>query len=105
MDRALLAGCPYFASELLRWDAAFEHQPNPLHFQILIMLGGEGTLNGDSYRPGDGFLIPAHADPFEIVPGAPSQALLAYEPNLEHLREATAKAGASAEEIARALMD
>lgn len=105
VDRALLAGCPYFASELLRWDAAFDHRPNPLHFQIMIILGGEGTLNGEPYRPGNGFLIPAHADAFEIVPSTPSEALVAYEPNLDHLREATEQAGAGAAEIARALMD
>jgi len=105
VTRELLAGCPYFASELLSWDGAFQFEPNPLHFQILIMLAGEGTLAGEPYRPGDGFLIPAHAEAFEIQPSLPSRALLAYEPNLEHLREATRQAGASAEQIARALMD
>ncbi len=105
VDRELLAGCPYFAGELLSWEGSFRHEPNRLHFQILIVLSGEGTLAGERYGPGSGYLIPAHAEGFEIAPRTPSRALLAYEPNLEHLRQATARAGASGAEIARALMD
>lgn len=105
VDRELLAGCPYFASELLSWDAAFHHEPDRARFQILILLQGEGMLDGEPYGPGDGFVIPAHAEPFRIDPHSPSRALVAYEPDLEHLRAESARLGATPEDIVRALMD
>ncbi|MBI1355686.1 MAG: class I mannose-6-phosphate isomerase [Acidobacteria bacterium] len=105
VDRELLAGCPYFASELLSWDAAFFHEPDRARFQIVIVLSGEGTLDGEPYGPGDGFVIPAYAEPFEIAPRSPSRALVAYEPDLERLRSESARAGATPADIARALMD
>ncbi|MCB1019114.1 MAG: hypothetical protein KDC27_04265, partial [Acidobacteria bacterium] len=101
LDRRLLAACPYFAAELLTWSTEVAFRADVDRFLILAILDGEGTVNGEPYRPGTTFLIPAHAGAFAVLPSAPTRAVCAYEPDLVALRLGLEQAGASPEAIRR----
>ncbi len=103
--RELLAGCPYFAAEKLSWDGTLHYRPDPRRFHILIILSGAGELDGVPYRPGSCFVVPASAVPFKLQAHSTSEAIVAYEPDLAHLRADAARAGARPEDIARALLE
>ncbi|MEZ5366052.1 MAG: hypothetical protein R2748_27895 [Bryobacterales bacterium] len=97
-----MAACPYFAVELLSWSTGLKFRCADVdRFLILAILDGEGTIDGEPYRPGTTFLIPAHAEEFAVVPSTPTRAVCAYEPDLDALRRGLEKAGASPEAIER----
>ncbi len=79
-DRTLLARCPYFETEKLAWTSAVSYSASPERFELLMFVEGSGRIGADSYRPGDCYLIPASAEPFEIRPNGPAAALRASEP-------------------------
>ena len=101
LDRRLLAACPYFAAEKLTWSDAFRFRADDERFLILIILDGEGSIAGEPYGPGTTFLVPAHAEGFEVRPETPTHAVCAYEPDLAALRASLERSGASSEQIRR----
>ncbi len=74
-----LAQCRYFAGERLSWDAGFEYRPDPERAHILVVIAGYGSLNRTPFAPGDCFLIPAEAAPFEVA-GRGGRAVRAFVP-------------------------
>lgn len=74
-----LAQCRYFAGERLSWDAGFEYRPDAERVHVLLVTEGAGTLNRAPFRPGDCFLIPAEAAPFEVE-GRGARAVRAFVP-------------------------
>lgn len=101
LERRLLAACPYFAAEALEWSEPLTFRTDRNRFLILIILEGEGTLAGEPYGPGAAYLIPAHAEAFEVEPSAPTEAICAYEPDLKALRKSLERSGASERMIER----
>jgi mannose-6-phosphate isomerase len=101
LERRLLAACPYFAAEALEWSEPLTFRTDQDRFLILVILEGEGTLAGEPYGPGSAYLIPAHAEAFDVEPSAPTEALCAYEPDLDALRHSLERAGAAAHMIDR----
>ncbi len=99
LDRRLLAACPYFAAERLEWSGGLQFRTNRERFLILAILEGEGSLAGAEYAPGAVYLVPAEADTFAVEARTTTQAVCAYEPDLDLLRLALADAGASAAAI------
>jgi len=77
--RERLVCCPYFAVERVEWGA-HKFELDGGRFELLIVLAGCGSIGEIPYWPGSAFLIPAAAEPFELVARAPSVALRAYEP-------------------------
>ncbi len=74
-----LARCRYFAGERLSWDAGFEYLPDSERVHILIVIEGSGSLNRTLFEPGDCFLIPAEAKPFNVA-GRGARVIRAFVP-------------------------
>lgn len=97
--KSLLAACRYFASE--RWDisAAMEAHSDPSRFELLIILGGSGTIAWDggssSFKQGECWFIPAQLGKFSITPNASTSILRTYVPDTDALRAKLLSAGAS----------
>jgi mannose-6-phosphate isomerase len=76
--------CKYFATE--RWDfaAGARAASSPEHFDVLIVLEGNGSIRwgGDraEYAPGQVWLIPAAAGEYEFAPSGRTSLLRTYVP-------------------------
>lgn len=80
MEGETLVVCDYFAVERLWGAAPLRYEPEPARFHLLVFLEGCGALDGQPYRPGDVYLIPAAAPPFEWRPAGRTLALRTYVP-------------------------
>ncbi len=76
----LLACCEYFRTELVCAVRPSSYRPDPGRVHILLFLEGTGALAGRTFSPGDCWLIPASADPFEITPQRAVRYLRTYVP-------------------------
>jgi mannose-6-phosphate isomerase len=65
--RLLLVECPYFRTEsiTLTGESAYSGAPGPV---LLICLEGDGELGGETFAPGQVWVVPARADTFSIRP-------------------------------------
>jgi mannose-6-phosphate isomerase len=97
--KSLLAACRYFSSE--RWDISANTEANsdPSRFELLIVLGGNGTVAWDggsnAYTQGECWFIPAQLGNFSITPDAATSILRTYVPDAGVLRAKLLSAGAS----------
>jgi mannose-6-phosphate isomerase len=57
--------CRYFHTEVLPLAGTLR-RPNSTQNTLYVALEGEGTINGEPFRPGEAFEIPANAGPVEI---------------------------------------
>ena len=73
-----LVTSPYFATDSRTISEPQAYQAQPDRFQILIPLNGEGTLNGQPYKPGEMWKLPQGTPPFELTPTTPTQFLRTY---------------------------
>jgi mannose-6-phosphate isomerase len=75
-----LASCPHFTVE--QWDltGATPCQPETHGTQVLMVLEGQGSLQGESFRPGEVWLIPAGREKFVIQPERSAHLLRACVP-------------------------
>jgi mannose-6-phosphate isomerase len=98
-EKSLLAACPYFATE--RWEPTERlatQTTNPSHFDLLVVLSGDGTLNtrGCSLpsHPGDCWFLPANLGDYHFAPMERAATLIrTYVPHLAALREELRLAG------------
>jgi mannose-6-phosphate isomerase len=90
-DRSLLVACRYFAAE--RWELILPcaAQVDPFHFDLFIVLSGNGTLDARGfsapYRSGECWYFPADLETYDFKPGEHTTFIRAYVPNLPALRE------------------
>ena len=103
--RELLVACPYFAAERLRWSESLTYRPDRDRFHLLIFLEGAGRIGEHSYQKGDGYLVPAHADPFPLEPISSTTAIRSYVPDLRSLRDELQQAGANNEQLRSVLVE
>lgn len=75
--RDALTQCEYFRMERLRPERAISFAPGLPSYLILICLHGQGAIAGQTFNPGQGWLVPAGADSFSIE-GAGSEWILTY---------------------------
>lgn len=75
-----LASCRYFTTERLQWTQPFHYQPDTTCRHFLIVLDGSGTLNGQPFRLGEAWMMPAATEPFPVVPDGPVTLLRTYAP-------------------------
>jgi mannose-6-phosphate isomerase len=61
-----LAECRYFTTDKLTIDGETEYQPDPARFHLLISLEGSGRIGEDLLQPGDVWLVPGGASPFQL---------------------------------------
>ena len=74
-----LGRCRHFVAELMTWDRPFLYTPDPHRCQMVIIVGGMGSMNATSFASGDAFLIPAESARFP-VDGDRAVAVRAYLP-------------------------
>jgi mannose-6-phosphate isomerase len=75
-----LAGCRHFATDLRDVKGYFSYVANASSFELLIVLEGSGKLNGESFSPQDGWLLPSGAA-IEIAPENTLRLLRTYLPS------------------------
>jgi mannose-6-phosphate isomerase len=90
VKKALLAACPFFATE--RWEL---HSPvrstaSRSHFALIVILEGSGSLNWQDssapYSPGHCWFIPASLGTFALEPLGETKLMRTYVPDLTKLR-------------------
>ena len=64
--RWLLAGCRYFVTELVEQAGPQEYRPDPSSVHVPMLLEGAGTIAGRPFGPGEVWVVPARAAPFEV---------------------------------------
>jgi mannose-6-phosphate isomerase len=75
-----LVECPYFTTDEVEIDGAFEYVPVPERPQILIALRGEGLLGSSPYRQGEAWLIEAGSQPFIMSAKGQARLLRTFVP-------------------------
>ena len=65
---ALPVDCPYFHTESVTVVAGQKFVPDPRRFELMIFLEGEGRIEGEQYRQGEAWLMPAGSAPFRVEP-------------------------------------
>lgn len=85
----LLAACQFFATERWDCDRTTAIEPDPNHFQLLIILQGTGRLyDGVSmaYRAGTAWFLPASLPTLYLQPDEATSLLRVYVPQPDLLR-------------------
>jgi mannose-6-phosphate isomerase len=103
----LLCACRYFAAERLEFSERREFRVDPAHFQLLVILAGQGNLNAPSdavrYRCGECWLLPASLEVATLHPSQPTSVLCAYVPDIaalpQHLRDTGIPVSAIAQSV------
>jgi mannose-6-phosphate isomerase len=107
--RTLLVACPYFASERWEVSGACAAKTNASHFDLLVVLAGEGTLHAAGvalpYRQGECYLLPANLGEYRLVPATPTSLIRTYVPDLAALRKELQLAGYTKMVVAGAVFD
>jgi mannose-6-phosphate isomerase len=78
--RGFLAHCPYFATKEVIFEREAVYRAVSPGFELLIVLEGEGLIEGRPFRSGEVWHIPASADPFTIAPRSTTRGLLTFVP-------------------------
>jgi len=101
----LLCACRYFAAERLEFSDRCEFAGGSEHFQMLIILAGQGNLGWPAgaarYSAGECWFLPASVDLTALHPLQPTTVLRAYVPNLATLLKHLRAAGLPASAIAQ----
>ena len=97
--RALLAACPYFATERAEYAGLCDCSTNKARFELLVVLNGSGQIRwtgGEAnYAPGECWFIPANLDVFVIQPLHESSIIRTYVPDLSASKKRWQDAGVS----------
>jgi len=64
-----LASCEYFITRRLEIDRPRHHQPSPGGAEFLIVIEGQGEVDGKPSKAGDCWYVPAAAPGFEVSGG------------------------------------
>lgn len=75
-----LAHCPYFATREVTFERATVYRAAARGFELLVVLEGEGWIDGRPFRRGEVWHIPARADAFSIAPGSRMRGLVTFVP-------------------------
>jgi mannose-6-phosphate isomerase len=105
-EKTFLAACRYFATEKWEFPERITAHSSREHFDLLIVLGGEGdfTFASESlpYGPAQVWMIPAALGTFEIAPKTRTSLLRSFVPaSLDQYRRDLAVIGVSETERAR----
>lgn len=78
--RGFLAHCPYFAVKEITFDREAAYRPIAPGFELLVVLEGEGSIDGRPFRSGEAWHIPPGAEAFTIAPRSAVRGLLTFVP-------------------------
>lgn len=106
LEKTFLAACSYFATEKWEFSECVPAQSSPGHFDLLIVLDGEGDFSFAKeslpYGPAQVWMIPAALGKFEIAPKSRSSLLRTYVPaSLDECGRELAAAGVSESQQSR----
>ena len=72
--------CEYFRTESMSLEKTTGYQPDSNRFHILVFVGGAGKIANQPFRQGEGWLVPAGAEPFVIEPAESTVVLKTFVP-------------------------
>jgi mannose-6-phosphate isomerase len=108
-ERSLLAGCRYFATERWTVQTQCHAETDKSHFDLLVILSGEGTLDGQDfslpYRIGECWLVPADLGAYRVTPSQRTNLIRTYVPDLTNLRSELHRAKHTDGAIAKTVFD
>jgi mannose-6-phosphate isomerase len=103
--RALLAACPYFATERAEYAGLCDCSTNKARFELLVVLSGAGQIRwtgGEAtYAPGQCWFIPANLDVFVVQPLYESTLIRTYVPDLAAAKKRWLDAGISPDALSQ----
>lgn len=70
----------YFHTDLLVLNSRLRYAGHMEHFNVLIVLEGEGAMAGEPYRLGESWYVPRGCDPFLIQPHRETKILRTWTP-------------------------
>lgn len=76
--RTILTQCRYFTMESRVVAGRLAFAPLAPHFHLIVGMRGEGTIAGETLRPGDVWCVPAQAEAFTIESEAGCDLLITY---------------------------
>jgi mannose-6-phosphate isomerase len=79
-NRDELVRCKHFTTELVRLPANSRHTPMPEECQLWICLEGRGSIGGETFRPGEVWLLPRDSPQPAIRPAIAARFLRTYVP-------------------------
>jgi mannose-6-phosphate isomerase len=107
--KALLAACPYFATERWEFRAAVQTQSFPQQFELFIVVQGIGYIHWQGsplmYQQGQVWLIPAYLGWFSLQPEQSTTVIRTYVPDLVELAAQLRHNGLSQAQLAQAIFD
>ncbi len=107
-QKYLLAACPFFATE--RWDCSKNTslESDPAHFQLLIILEGNGKLQEAEttfeYRIGQAWFLPASLPTISLRPEKNTSLLRIFLPSMESYRHQLQQQGLDEASLSRVLV-
>ena len=75
-----LAHCPYFATREVIFEREEMYRSAAPGLELLIVLEGEGLIEGRPFRSGEVWHIPAGAGTLTVAPGSKTRALVTFVP-------------------------
>ncbi|HWB98584.1 MAG TPA: class I mannose-6-phosphate isomerase [Bryobacteraceae bacterium] len=75
-----LAQSDYFVTESIHLAERRDYHPEADRFHLLIVVEGQGTIAGETFRLGEVWLVPAAAEPFPLIPEGRVHLLRTYLP-------------------------
>ena len=76
----LLAECEYFRTELYEFERGIDHGLTDGRDEILIFTVGKGSIDGQTYKAGEAWLLPNGIGAVKIEPLAPTRFLRTWAP-------------------------
>ncbi|HVB88050.1 MAG TPA: type I phosphomannose isomerase catalytic subunit [Candidatus Dormibacteraeota bacterium] len=106
LEKTFFAACRYFATEKWEFPERITARSSREHFDLLIVLSGEGDFSfaekRAAYGPAQVWMIPAALGKFEMAPKSRTSLLRTYVPaSLDDYRRELAAAGVSEAEQSR----
>ena len=106
MTVTYFAACRYFATEKWEFAAPVGGATRPEHFELLIILGGSGSIevgsSALSYERAHVWLMPAALGHYKLKPSSPTSLLRTYVPSsMAEFTDQLQSAGISSAEISR----
>jgi mannose-6-phosphate isomerase len=108
-DVSLIAACPYFATERWKIVTPTEVLTNPQHFELLVVLTGDGTLTWETgsakFQSGECWLVPAGLEKLAVDSRSASKILRTYVPDLATLTARLKNDGLRFQEIEKTVFE
>jgi mannose-6-phosphate isomerase len=107
-NKHLLAACDFFSTELWECHKTTPIESDPAHFQLLVILQGNGKLHDSDfsfdYQVGESWFLPASLPPMLLQPANSTSLLRIIIPDRAELHQQLRKLGFDEAVLSRVLM-